>query len=93
MLICKTCQYYKVKEGQTLTEIAEYFSVSPRVLAQKNGLKNQPRAGQILVIPPERANAYTVRKGDTKVLLCGSEERFFRLNGTECFYVGMKVWL
>lgn len=89
----KTVQrkFYRVKEGQSLTQIADYFSVSERVLAKLNGLKTSPYAGQILRIPEERGNAYTVRAGDTKALLCGSEERYERLNGTEAFYIGMKV--
>lgn len=89
----KTVQrkFYKVKEGQTLSQIAEYFSVSERVLARENGLKTSPSAGQILRIPEEKGNAYTVRAGDTKILLCGSEERYERLNGTKVFYIGMKI--
>lgn len=89
----KTVQrkFYKVKEGQTLSQIAEYFSVSERVLARENGLKISPSAGQILRIPEEKGNAYTVRAGDTKILLCGSEERYERLNGTKAFYIGMKI--
>ena len=91
MLKTVQSKYYKVKEGQTLRQIAEYFSVSERVLAKTNGLKSSPYAGQILRIPEEKGNAYTVRAGDTKALLCGSEERYERLNGTQVFYIGMRI--
>ena len=91
MLKTVQSKYYKVKEGQTLRQIAEYFSVSERVLAKRNGLKSMPYAGQILRIPEEKGNAYTVRAGDTKILLCGSEERYERLNGTQVFYIGMRI--
>ena len=91
MLKTVNYQYYKVKEGQTAEEIARYFSLSPRVLAQKNGLSGEPYAGQILLIPNLKGNAYTVREGDSKALLCGSEERFEKLNGTDAFYLGMHV--
>ena len=74
-----------------MEEIADYFSVSERLLAQKNGLTKAPFAGQILTIPTERGNAYTVQEGDTKALLCGSEENFYRKNGTDAFYIGMRV--
>ena len=84
-------RYYQVKKGQTLEEIADYFSVSERLLAQKIGLTKAPFAGQILTIPTERGNAYTVQEGDTKTLLCGSEENFHRKNGTDAFYIGMRV--
>ena len=91
MLKAVDCKYYKVKQGQTAEKIAEYFCISPRVLARENGLTGEPYAGQILFIPNLKGNAYTVREGDTKALLCGSEERFERLNGTTAFYVGMSV--
>ncbi len=91
MLKTEKVNYYKVKSGQTLTQIAAYFSVSPYLLAKENDLKEEPTQGQILQIPPYCGNAYVVREGDTKALLCGSEERYERLNGTSLFYVGMHV--
>ncbi len=74
-------------------QIAAYFSLSPYLLARENGLTSPPNAGEILKIPAECGNAYTVREGDTKALLCGSEENYERLNGTTHFYVGMRVIL
>ena len=74
-----------------MEEIADYFSVSERLLVQENALTKAPFAGQILTIPTERGNAYTVQEGDTKALLCGSEENFYRKNGTDAFYIGMRV--
>jgi hypothetical protein len=91
MLKAVNCKYYKVKEGQTVENIAAFFCVSPRLLARENGLQCEVRAGQILRIPSEKGNAYTVCAGDSKALLCGSEQRFERLNGTDVFYVGMSV--
>ncbi|MBR2442501.1 MAG: LysM peptidoglycan-binding domain-containing protein [Clostridia bacterium] len=91
MLKTQPQRYYKVKTGQTLLAIAQYFSVSEYLLAKENGLTQAPFAGQILRIPSERGNAYTVREGDTKALLCGSEENYVRKNGTDIFYIGMRV--
>ncbi len=91
MLKTETKTYYKVKSGQSLEDIAEYFSLSPYLLASENELKTPPREGQILKIPPRRGNGYIVREGDTKELLCGSEENYERLNGTSAFYIGMRV--
>ena len=93
MLKTKKSDYYKVKDGQSLLDIAKYFSVSEYLLVKENGLTKQPYAGQILVIPQETGNAYVVREGDTKELLCGSEENFARKNGTDIFYIGMRVIL
>jgi serine/threonine protein phosphatase PrpC len=84
-------QFYQVKKGQSLTEIAEYFSVSERLLARENGLSAPPCAGQILRVPKARGNAYTVQAGDTKALLCGGEENYQKKNGTDIFYIGMQV--
>ena len=84
-------RYYRVKKGQTLEESADYFSVSERLLVQENGLTAPPFIGQILLIPNQRGNAYTVQEGDTKALLCGSEENFRLKNGTDIFYIGMRV--
>lgn len=91
MLKTKNQRYYKVKKEQTLPEISAYFSVAEYLLVKENGLTKPPFAGQVLRIPAERGNAYTVREGDTKELLCGSEENYFRKNGTDIFYIGMRV--
>jgi LysM repeat protein len=91
MLQFERVVYYKVKKGQTLAEIAAYFSVSERVLAQENNLTEPPKNGQILHIPTACGNSYIVREGDTKELLCGSAENYRQKNGTDSFYIGMKV--
>ena len=83
----------RVKRGQTLQEIAVHFCVSAFLLAKVNALYEEVVEGQILDIPNERGNAYTVREGDTKTLLCGSEEGYERKNGTGVFYIGMRVVL
>ena len=84
-------RYYQVKKGQTLGDIAHYFSTSERLLARQNHLSAPPFVGQILVIPNEMGNEYVVQAGDTKTLLCGSEENFYKKNGTDAFYIGMRV--
>ena len=86
-------QYYKVKEGQTLREVADYFCVSERLLVKENSLTGELFAGQILKIPAQKGNVYTVREGDTKELLCGNAKAFEEKNGTADFYIGMKVIL
>ena len=44
-------EFYRVKKGQGLREIALAFRVPPRVLAVFNGLETEPEEGQILRIP------------------------------------------
>ena len=93
MLKTRNVDFYKVQSGQTLKEVAEYFSVSEFLLAKTNGLTKPIATGMVLKIPKERGNAYVVAEGDTKSLLCGSEEAFERKNGTGVFYLGMRVIL
>lgn len=87
----KRAQFYTVKTGQSLEEIAAAFSVSPYLLAKENELTAQPFAGQVLRIPIEVGNEYVVQRGDTKALLCGNDENYERKNGTKAFYIGMRV--
>ncbi len=86
-------QYYQVKGGQTLRDIAEAFCVSERLLIQENRLQGEVFAGQILRIPAERGNSFTVQAGQNKSLLCGSEENYRKKNGTDILYIGMRVIL
>ena len=93
MLKTETFTLYQVKNGQTLSEIAAYFSVSERAVVKLNHLQTPPNVGQLLFIPKSTGNAYVVREGDTKTLLCGSEENYRQKNATDIFYIGMRVIL
>jgi len=93
MLRLEYKEWYKVKQGQTLREIAAAFCVAERTLVQVNGFTEEPRAGCIVKIPPTEGNVYTAKAGDTKTLLCGSEENFEKKNGTPYLYPGMRVIL
>ena len=86
-------EFYQVKAGQTLREIAVYFNVSEFALARLNGLTDEPQFGQVLEIPKERGNAYVARAEDTKSRLCGSDEAYERKNGTSVLYPSMRVIL
>ena len=92
MLEKQTAKFHKVERGQTLADIAAYFCTSVHLLVEENGLKRPIFVGQILRIPDQRGNLYRVREGDTKTLLCGSVERYEKLNG-KTFYIGMLVLL
>lgn len=84
---------YRVKKGQTLSSVANAFQVPPFLLARENALEEEISEGQVLLIGPVRGNAYVVRGGESKTLLCGSPARFEELNGTSCFYIGQRVYL
>ena len=93
MLSVEKRKFHIVKQGQTVDNIAGFYSVSAYLLVQENALCSQPFVGQILTIPNQTGHAYFVKAGDSKALLCGSEENFKRKNGTDCFYIGMRVIL
>ncbi len=85
--------YYRLKRGQSLSDVARVYGIPPRVLAAVNGLKEEPWEGCVLQIPAERRNLYTVRGGESKAMLCGSDENFAERNKTQCLYIGQTVWL
>ena len=93
MLKLGNVEYYKVKKGQTIYDIAETFCVAERKILLINGLNEPLFEGQIIKLPKERGNRYTVRAGDSKELLCGSEENYAQKNGTDVFYIGMRIIL
>lgn len=93
MLRLEIPKYYKVKKGQTIEEIAKAFQLSAYLLVKENALKSEPFAGQMLKIPTQRGNVYTAKAGDNKALLCGSAERYEKVNGTDILYIGMRVIL
>ena len=92
MLQIGNFQFYKVKRGDTVKGISEQLPTTMYALIAENGLKNEPLEGDILRLPAP-ANLYTVQAGDTKTLLCGSEEAYHTRNGTTVFYIGMRVCL
>ena len=93
MLRLEIGKFYQVKDGQTLKQIAKTFCVAEGLLVKENNLTGEPYAGQIISIPNERGNAYTAKDGESKALLCGSEENYEKKNGTRVLYPGMRVIL
>ncbi len=83
---------YKVKRGQTVVSLAKEVGVTPYLLVSTNRLTGEIFEGQLLFLPG-RGNLYTVREGDTKALLCGGKESYEKKNGTDIFYLGMRVLL
>lgn len=93
MLKSEKRKYYQVREGQTIYDIAAAFCVSPYKLAEENHLTEPLQTGQIVRIPDACGNVYTVKVGENKRQLCGSEERYREQNGTDVFYPGMRIIL
>ena len=59
--------FYVVREGDTISQIAEMFNVSTSTIRSANnlGAKETIQAEQILTIPPVSGITYTIKKGDT----------------------------
>ncbi len=91
-MLCRS-EFYRVKRGQTLASVAEAFRIPARLLAAENLLTEEVSFGQILKIPAAEGNLYTVAGGESKKLLCGSEENFEKKNRTACLYIGQRVLL
>lgn len=81
-----------VGKGCTAADICRAANVSLVAFSKCNFLSaSDPLySGMLLVLPPS-GNLYTVQPGDDVITLCGSRERFLRLNGTPDFYPGRKV--
>lgn len=60
---------YKIKKGDTLSEIAEYYGTTVAILASINNIKDVDKiyAGDTLKIPTNNSSyvEYTIKKGDT----------------------------
>ena len=58
---------YTVRDGDTLSEIAQMFGVSVNTLVWANDISRTSslRAGQVLIILPVTGISYTVKSGDT----------------------------
>lgn len=62
-----TISTYVVREGDTVSGIAELFEVTPSTILWANDLTkgSKLKAGQVLTILPVTGVKYTIRKGDT----------------------------
>jgi hypothetical protein len=93
MLTAQIPQFYKVKRGQTIREIAAAFSLPECALIAYNRLQDEVAEGQILRVPRLCGNLYTVQAGDSVRLLFGDQTNFSRLNLVDFLYPGMTVLL
>jgi LysM repeat protein len=62
---------YTVRDGDTLSQIASMYGVSPNTILWANDLKKGTafKTGQVLVILPISGIKYTIKKGDTVALI------------------------
>lgn len=89
----KRKDFYTVKEGQTVREIARELFLPLSLLVSVNHLKSEVKKGQILYVPKNGYTMYRVEGGESKEGLCGSAEEFERKNGTKYLYPTQEVAL
>lgn len=81
-------EYYRIKEGQTLYDVAEVFSVPPTLIIAENKLTRW-QAGMVIRIP-EAGELTPVFAGETAETLGG--EAFLKRNGTKIVFPTLPVW-
>ena len=94
---------YKVKKGDTLSEIALRYHTTVDALAKANGIKNVNliRIGQVLKIPRQQeknGDVYVVKKGDTLSEIAkkfntsvGNLVKINHIKNPDLIYVGQKL--
>lgn len=88
---------YVVKEGDTLSGIAELFNVSANTIKWANDIsaKGTIRVGQTLTILPVTGIKHTVKKGDTLASLAkqyhGDADEIANYNSIESLVVGKEI--
>lgn len=60
-------EYYKIKKGDTLYDIARRYNINPDLLASLNGLNTDDYIypEQTILIPKSNYSYYITKKGDT----------------------------
>lgn len=88
---------YVVREGDTLSEIAQMFNVSANTIKWANDIppSGTIRIGQTLTILPVTGVKYTVKKGDTFVSIAkqygADADEIRNFNGVETLAVGGEI--
>ena len=92
MLELENKKFHKVSYGETLEKISSVYCLPVREIVKENSLTGEVWTGQVLVLPEPKGNLYVAQAGESKRLLCGSEENYEKKNG-KVLYPGLKVWL
>ena len=86
--------FYRVKSGDTLLSVCEFFSLSIASVIKDNMLESDIEEGDILVITKEE-NLYTVKPLETFYSVSkkvgASEEELRRLNPIPYLFYGLKI--
>ncbi len=88
---------YRVEKGDSLGSIAEKLKTTVQIIVSDNILKEEPSAGELLLIEKPAGNPYIVKPYDTiERLSFGDKKReleILRNNKTDFIFVGQKIYL
>ena len=93
MLKIDSVSYYKVKKGEDVHSIAKLFCLPESLLVKANALTKEVEEGEVLKVPDNTGNLYTVKLGDRREAFFESEEAFEKKNGTRIWFVGQRIFL
>lgn len=86
---------YKTESGDTILSIAERFHASPNALIDINGLSEEPKIGQSLIVEKVKGVFYTVKPTESIETICNYDKLKMNVlkikNRTDFIYVGMKI--
>lgn len=86
---------YTVKEGDSLSSVAEKFHTSSAAITERNGLRGEPFEGMKLIVEEREAFGYTVRPFDTLESIAAkfgkSAEDLKKMNGVSAVFVGQRI--
>lgn len=83
--------YYTVKKGDNLYDIAKLYNTTPEILAQINGQepKDYIYEGQTLLVPKNNISLYITKTGDT----IEDVASFFKTISTDVLYSNNNIYL
>lgn len=86
---------YTVKEGDSLSSVAEKFHTSRAAIIMRNDLKGEPFKGMKLIVEETEAFGYTVRPFDTIEGIASKfgvrADELKKLNGISAVFVGQRI--
>ena len=80
-------EYYTIKQGDSIYQIARRYNINPDLLSSLNGLKDSDYIypGQTIMIPKSNYSYYITKQGDTLDSVINvfgtTKEKFFEENG------------
>ncbi len=93
----KTCFVHKVEKGETVFSLARRFHTTVEVIVKINGLIEDVRQGQFVLIEKIDGKEYFVKPEDTIFKIADNDNekstRILAKNRVDFLYVGQKLYI